>query len=546
MRDGEALTKGRVSISRPGSGIMSQTLRVDNTGAFKTDLLEPGLYSVSAYLPGYVADSPQLPTPPAFYRPGDTVTLTMIKGGVITGIVKNSNDEPLVAISVRASRVRDREGKALPFMVTSREGLTDDRGMYRLYGLTAGTYVVSAGGVSRPSGATPPSPYERLVPTYAPSATRDTAVEVAVNYGDEVTVDVQFRGEPGHAISGTIAGATKYEVGSPSWGVSISLFDLRNHADVGNASANSITNFGFALYGVPDGDYEVYASQGSASGDQLASAPKQIKVQGSDVTGITLAVAPLAAIDGRVVFEGDQRAACGMRRESATVETVIYARRHEMERKPTDPQSKDAAQIEVPSVFRNSVRSAIVDAKRTFSVKNVQPGTYRIDPREPAPGWYLKSIVLEPVARNANLARDGVTVRSGERVSGVVVTITEGAAKLSGKILLAEGQSLASSLRVYLVPNERETAENVLRFYQARPEANGDFTVDNIAPGKYWIVARPMEENEYGTAKPIRQDAAFRAKVLHDAEVLKKEITFKPCEQTTDYEVPPSPSPTLP
>ena len=37
-----------------------------------------------------------------------------------------------------------------------------------------------------------------------------------------------------------------------------------------------------------------------------------------------------------------------------------------------------------------------------------------------------------------------------------------------------------------------------------------------------------------------------RAKVLRDAEALKKEITFKPCERTVDYELPFSPTTSKP
>src|SRR5437870_431823 len=111
-RDGEALSNGRISIYRVGGAANSSNLRVDANGAFTTEPLEAGLYSVSANVPGYVTYVSQPPTTtPVFYRPGDQVTITMIKGGVITGAVKNSNNEPLIAIAVRAMRVRDQEGK---------------------------------------------------------------------------------------------------------------------------------------------------------------------------------------------------------------------------------------------------------------------------------------------------------------------------------------------------------------------------------------------------------------------------------------------------
>ena len=63
------------------------------------------------------------------------------------------------------------------------------------------------------------------------------------------------------------------------------------------------------------------------------------------------------------------------------------------------------------------------------------------------------------------------------------------------------------------------------------------FTIGNIAPGRYWIIARPVEESESGAIKSIRQDSTLRVKVMREAEALKKEIPFKPCERTTDYDL---------
>jgi hypothetical protein len=535
-RDGESLGNALVSVSRLGNAGPSDNVKVDANGNFKTDDLSPGLYRVFASVPGYISEPATAATNAGIYHPGDSVNFTMIKGGVITGTVKNSSDAPVIAVPVRAVRVRDQNGKVVPFPIAYRERLTDDRGVYRLYGLPPGTYLVSAGGSQRTFGVTPPTAYETDAPTYAPSSTRDTASEVTVNNGDEVNADIQYRGEPGHAVTGTIAGAESFQ-GQLSLGVSISLTARRTGAQFMSTSTSTNSNFAFGFYGVPDEEYELYAVQNVPSRDWLASAPKRIKVQGADVTGINLTVAPLGAIEGRVVFESDAKASCGKRASSAMLETIVYARRYRPEAKPAaNSPVKTIQEPNVPRIFENAVGESIVDGKGGFRFRNVRAGTYRIDPREPASGWYLRSITVEP-AKTLNVPRDGLAVKTGERISGLLVTITEGAAKLRGRISRAEGQSLSPALRVYLVPSERDAADNVLRFSEARPENDGSFLVDNIAPGKYWIVARPVEENDIGVAKSIKQDGAFRSKVVRDAETLKQDLTFKPCEQI-DYELP--------
>jgi len=538
-KDGAPISDARVVVTRLGAASLSQTRpRVDGNGTFKTDALEPGLYYVSAGAAGYVSDP--LQGSPTYYHPGDSVTLTMLKGGVITGVVKDPNGEPLIATLVRATRVRDHEGKVIQLPPGSRDRLTDDRGVYRLYGLTPGTYVVSAGGPGGAGRDGPPTAFEKDSPTYAPSSTRDTAVEVTLNSGDELTVDVQYRAEPGHAISGTVAGTLKYE-GQSSWGAVISLFDARSRTEIGTTTSFSYNKFAFVFFGVPDGEYELYALQNSFTGELLMSPPKRVKVQGSDVTEILLSVRALATIDGRIVLENDPKAPCGKRRSSALLETMMFARRYEPERK-TSTSAKDPVRVDVPLRFQSSSGQAFVDARGTFTVRSLQAGAYRIEPREPASGWYVRSITLDPVAKNPNVPRDGLTLTSGEHVSGLSVTITEGAAKLSGHISTGEGQSLSPLVRVYLVPAERDAAENILRFYEARPEVNGSFGFDDIAPGKYWIVMRPAEVNDQASTKSVRQDAALRAKILQDAQALKKAVTLKPCEEITDFALPFAPA----
>ena len=96
-------------------------------------------------------------------------------------------------------------------------------------------------------------------------------------------------------------------------------------------------------------------------------------------------------------------------------------------------------------------------------------------------------------------------------------------------------------MSVYLVPAEREAADNVLRFYEARLEADQSFTIDNISPGRYFIVADSSADQDSDPGKSIRRDSSFRAAVSQRAAAAKKEISFKPCERIADYQLPYSP-----
>jgi hypothetical protein len=524
----------RVTIGRSNtSGLFQgQTVRVDSEGNFVSGPLEPGLYIVSVYMPGLIRDPTATAMSP-YFRPGDTVDFKMIRGGVITGSVKNADGQGIVAIPVRAIRTRGANGDPLPFQGATRDMMTDDRGIYRIYGLAPGTYIVSAGGQSRTFSPITVSAYETFVPTYAPAATRDTASEIQVSNGTESQADIQFREEHGHVISGTVTGAATSD-GFQQYSAGVVVYDSQNRAEVGTASAISSGNFSFAVYGVMDGDYEISATQGSSTNDQLASPPTRFKVQGADVTGLRLTVAPLASIEGRVVFESDPKAVCAKRRASAMAETIINGRRYEPRSAPKD------ATADVPLIARTSGRAATVDARGVFSMKNLPPGTYQIDPAAPASGWYVRSVALD---RNpaVNIARDGMFLKRGDRVNGLTVTFTEGAGQFLGHLSAAEGQSLPLKMRVYLVPEDRLLAANLYRFYETGANKDGSFTIDNIAPGKYLVIARRTEETESGAPKLVRLDEALRAAVLKEAEAQKKAVAFKPCEQIADFDLPLAP-----
>jgi len=93
-RDGESLSNARVTITRYGVSGSPQTVRTNAGGSFETEPLDPGLYGVFASAPGYVTYLSPATVTPTYYRPGDNATITLIKGGVITGTVKNSNGDP--------------------------------------------------------------------------------------------------------------------------------------------------------------------------------------------------------------------------------------------------------------------------------------------------------------------------------------------------------------------------------------------------------------------------------------------------------------------
>ena len=138
------------------------------------------------------------------------------------------------------------------------------------------------------------------------------------------------------------------------------------------------------------------------------------------------------------------------------------------------------------------------------------------------------------MAQNA----DSVTVRTGETVSGVTVTITEGAASLRGFVAAPKGQRLPQPAFVYLIPSEKENAATLFRYFEARVRDDGSFFIDNIAPGEYLVVALKPQNDAPGTsAIAIQQNSTLRNAVMQEAEKLKQKLSFKPCERMDNYDL---------
>lgn len=541
----QPLPNAAVSIRAVGSMGQNRAVTTDREGTFEFSGLERAIYLVSATFPAHTAPARDPDSTQAtYYRVGDSATLVMVKGGVITGSVTTSGDELVVGVRVQAQMIRDGNGQPSRYGAMFREHTTDDRGVYRIYGLPSGTYLVMAGGVGSFWGSGL-NAYGTDAPTYSPSSARETAGEIVVRAGEETTnVDIRYRGDSGHIVSGTANGP---QAGEPRG------FNLTLSSTVDGGSQWSNSSFQppgspeFAFYGVADGDYDVTAYSYSPNREWNISEPKRIKVRGSDITGLEVSTKPLGAIAGRVVLEDSKAAECKGKRRPLFTETLVSAWHNE----------KDKAKDRPQFIWSLGAPSS-PDKQGDFSLRNLAPGQYHFVARLFPKYWYLKSISLgssgkpetKPTEgnRSVDAARNWTSLKEGDRLSGLVIRLAEGAASLRGQVTIEDGKKLPPRLYLYLVPAEREKAEDVLRFFAAPVSADGKITLNNLAPGRYWIVAQPAIESGLSPLAKLRlpDEIETRATLRQDAEASKTEIELKPCQNVTDYQLALKPSETSP
>lgn len=548
---GAAILAFPVNVASNPQAVMSSLFRPissDADGKFEIDGLQPGAYTILANSPGFVlSDSDSQP----FHLLGETVTLTLVKGGVITGRVTNSSGDPLVGASVRAVKIREiddkpvkaRGGTISEFSDATKALLggfnTDDRGIYRIYSLEPGYYQVAAGGRGGRGFSLGNRLYNGDAPTYFPSSTIDTAAEVRVHAGDEVTgIDIRYRDHRGHSISGSVSGST----GSSQESLSVLLTRASNGiVEATTYVLKTGSENGFAFDAVLDGEYYVTAMGGAGAmlegGENLSlllSKPVRVTVSSADVTGVELALEQLASIVGRAVIEplrdDPQKTGCKGDRTARVEEIVISARAD------SKPRPQDQA-----NALLSSFKYTSPSDTGEFSLRHRRAGVHRIGLQLPSEILFIKSATLPPANANAkpiDVAKVGLALKSGDNVKGLAVTLSEGAAGLRGKVVTGEeNKPPATKMRVHLVPAEPEAVDEVLRYFEAEAATDGGFSLTNIAPGKYWLVAREMSEQEQTESdhKPVAWDAGGRMGLRFEGDASKKIIELAPCQRVADF-----------
>jgi hypothetical protein len=539
--DGQPLINANVLAQSMTIPPTAKPTRVDFDGRFVFDDLQAASYIIYATAPGYIDEATSLGDASQWPRHllGSNVRITMIRGGVITGLVTNAKGEPIVGVPVHATLTNGAPSMT-SFFTGAGNSETDDRGSYRIYGLLPGQYIVNAGGNSQ-FGQFTASGFDMDVATYYPSATRDTAVPVSVRSGDETAgIDIRYKGAEGHSISGTLLGMI--EASAPVGGITIFL------APAGSSSLLALElasaqdpRRGFSFNGVADGDYDLFASFLASQTDGALVGTRRVTVRGGDVTGVELHLAPLAFIKGIVTLDPIKAEDKCDKRGSQVIEVTPGLSR--------DEPKKMGSQTMI-SMLAGGLGAQ--NQKGEFALRNLEAARYRLEIKLPTESWYVRAINLPgaaarapqptgnsalPVAANANLNnwQGVVTVKSGEQIKDVSIMVGQDAAGMSGR-LETDGAAIREGTRVHLVPVDREQANNILRYSETVVKSDGRLSLTNIAPGRYFILPRIEPASEPGiTARPVAWDPIARAKLRREAEAANIIVELKPCQRVVDY-----------
>lgn len=239
-----------------------------------------------------------------------TVSIALPRAGAITGRVLDEFGEPLLGARIQAMKSRVVRG-VRQLAPGGASDSTDDTGAFRLFGLSPGTYYVTA--MLRAS--TPDTDnFQNTIGamTYYPGTTDVAYAQPIIMRGSEESI-ISFQVTPVRSVSvtGTVYGAS----GTPAGDVDVHLMRLDN-SEVGTTVGNFGRSGGdgsFRIINVPPGPYVLRASrmgpmparppQGSDVNRLFEEAMTPITVGNDDVSGVALAMSFGVTVTGTIVAE---------------------------------------------------------------------------------------------------------------------------------------------------------------------------------------------------------------------------------------------------
>jgi hypothetical protein len=275
----------------------------NDEGRFQLTNLPPGQWRVTVTKGGYFPwqlgqRRPFEATSPISLARGQRLTgdVPLTRGGVILGRVSDATGEPLAGLRVRVYRARMAQGYRRLEDVGSAD-FTDDRGMYRIYGLPPGDYYVAASLRVAPAGSVVQTTYS---PTYYPG-TGDLAdaQRIRVELGSETTAMFSLLPVRSMAVTGSVLTSS----GSPA---NAFLNLMSESAELGiPLSIGGVTqpDGTFTIPDVPPGRYTLNASLRGDGPSESGSIP--LVVHTEDVPGNILVTGRPATIKGRFVVDAD-------------------------------------------------------------------------------------------------------------------------------------------------------------------------------------------------------------------------------------------------
>jgi len=458
------LTRGRTTVS-----VLTQL-----DGRFVFEHLEAGKYALSARGKGYQVQ--------AFNQHENFST------AIVVGDDQNTENllfrlSPAASISGQVAdefseAVRDAQVMLLwegitngrQSVETRNETSTDDKGQYRFTGLQPGRYYVAvsaqpwyAHNTLRPDGVSFGSTrglqpiteqnanLDVVYPvTYYPHETEAArASMITLQPGSRATADLALQPVPALHLRFAVRGA---DLHLPE-GVEIQVGQqiLGGQPIFANGQIISRDKESIEVAGIPPGHLIVSLDMNADPANRKGTRSVQQQIDATrDGTVELTEIADDVAVSGKVEITG----------------TVGFP----------DPAG---IALRSPETGSNYFANISKEGKNEFQIANVKPGSYYVLV-ENAPGFYIDKVQ----AFGATVSGNHLAIGSGAQVR-LAVRIAQGLGRVDG-VALRDAKP-AAGVMILLIPNQSQNYP--FRFRRDQSDSDGSFTLQQVLPGQYTLVA---------------------------------------------------------
>lgn len=475
----------------------------DADGNYRVADIPPGNYQVMPIAPAYV-----IAEAGAFGNPGKTLILaegervdgidfSIVKGGVVTGKVTQSDGKPVI---------EERVYLVLADQPTSRVGAfglsfqTDDRGVYRMFGLRPGRYKVCIGLAEDSAGFNRPRQiYQRVF--YPGVREAEEAKVVEVGEGTEATnVDITVgQSIQGFTASGTIVdGETSVPLPNIRFGVQRFL-DGNNppFSPFSGINASSNSRGEFRLENITPGKYAVFVVPQLNS--EIRVEPVRFEIVDQDVTGLMLKTSKGAVLTGAVVVEGTRDPA--VYEKLSKLRLFVFVRGGES------------------SISSGFGQTSTIAADGSFRLAGLQAGSanFQLAPQafQEQTGFVILRIEREGVAQPR-----GLEIKAGEEISGLKIIVVYGNGTVRGTVKWDGGPPPDGSRLLARITRDTKDGDNTTAIRPQEVDARGHFVFQGIPSGSYEITVNAFVPQARSRQVTARQTVSVSDGVVTEVELV--------------------------
>ena len=480
-----------------------QRATTDQDGFYRINNVPPGGYEVSPSAPAFVPSDIRQPQGKTVLVGEDenveNINFALVRGGVITGRVTDADGRPVIQQQVnifRAEVFEQQQQGPQPRPIFPSNGVqTDDRGIYRVFGLMPGRYKVSVGRsddvFNQSFSSVPRSTYKQVFHPDVSDQAKATVIEVGE--GTEATnVDIALgRSLQSFAVAGRMVEGEK---GLPVPNIRFGL--QRNQGqrlEFVSTSAITNTNGDFVVEGLIPGKYSIYLFPNQNSGLRVESGTFDVIDQ--DLTGLTFKLIQGASVSGVVVLESENKSALA---NFSNIQLRAFV-----------TNASGVGGI-------GSSSQSIIAPDGGFLLAGLPGGTVNImftgTPTNP---FASKGFNLARIERDGIATRERtIEIKEGEQLTGVRLVLGYGTATLRGVVKLENG-TLPNGAVIYVrIANPGEKLSN-LRAPQV--DARGHFLIENLVPGVYELHA--SVGGGQMPARLVKRDVSVQDGVITDVTI---------------------------